>query len=202
MEPLLDLIVKNVFDAVYIICWVLFVEYILQTKPYKANICPLEKQLKELSKKQAVLIETCKILKSFILHSHSKTEYQIKKIKERLESQKREKPFIRYDETNISDGGITFPHYRIYDKGITNIDDLKTQKCPSIQLSKFLSWEEGKTSSYENIEYCMKLYFNLNSKEGLLVLEPRIRNLLNISREDNPKITWDELMRLVGAHIK
>lgn len=202
MEELFDAIVESVFEAFYIVCWALFIIYILRPKLYEVN----EKQIKELNKKTTDLTEKCKILEGFMLNSHFKTKAQLKKLQERLETQLKEKDLLLHYtdlDTNTDDEVITFPHYRIYDKSETNDKEkLKSLKCLSKQLTKFMCWQEGRTTLYENVEAFMEKYFHSHSKDGVLVLEPRMRKLLNISLKDNPKITWADLMRLICEHLK
>jgi hypothetical protein len=205
METLYNAIVKSVFEAFYIVCWVWFMIYILQPKLYKAKLHSFEKQIKELNKKTMDLTEKSKILEGFMLNNHFKTKAQLKKLQERLETQLKEKDLLHYTDldTDTDDEVITFPHYHIYDKNETDDKEkLKSLKCLSKQLTKFMCWQEGRTTLYENVEAFMEKYFHSHSKEGVLVLEPRIKKLLNISLKDNPKITWTDLMCLICEHLK
>ena len=217
METLLnviDVIVNNVFEAFYIMCWILFVEYVLQTKLYEANVVPLKKEIEELNKKQVILFKAIKKLKVIIDYDHSFTKKQIKAIKEKLEEKQGKKQEEKQEEDVLIPSKntyetkynthITFPHYRIYDKGV-NVDDknqLHSLKCLSHQLAEFMGCKEGHTFLYKEVESFMKNYFHFHSKNDIIILEPKLRKLLNICEDDNPEITWPIMLHLVEPHVK
>lgn len=227
IERLADIIsvcINTIFEAFYICCWVLFIEYILQPKLYKANVYPLKKEINEINVKQTILYKATKKLKFIIDYDYKTIEDQIKILKKDLEllKQNQEKEqIIPYNNDIISascvetneetnedtkyNTHITFPHYRIYDKSMRINVDKKTQifrlKCLSHQLTEFMSYTEGRCLRTDEVISFIETYFDNHSETGLLKVSTKVRKLFNISEDTEPKITLPKFLRLIEPHL-
>ena len=228
METLLNILIvciNNILEACYIVCWILFVEYVLQTKLYEITVYPLKKEIQELNEKQAILYKAIKKLKVIIDCNYTDSERQFQLFKKKIdELQKQTQEQVQEqtqvikddcltyvdtseaDETNnlmSYNTHMTFPHYRIYNKGVyVNADGKNKLVCLSNQLAEFMGYPEGKCLTKEEIIAFSENYFEKHSEDGVLILELKLRKLFNIPENSSPKLSRHVFLYLIKPHLK